>query len=366
VSEGVGLTETFLILAKRDAIKRCIERKAFEVLHMFLKEVQITRGEFEQSRQNPPLRQQEPQYAGSALWAHGLAELVKNSYEKIVLLKQMLNPRDFEEGKENYTTLMAVIKDFKHARYNQWIENVNEKARDNGLQLRLEKTLLKRVESDGSVKSGAELVCNFDEDLLTLFAEVMHWEKFHGEFTIPYLAHDICNKKENLRVMRELVMLIVRAYNDIIRDINADEKRLFIDHIRRLDRKIAPGLNKLTWQSKNLIEMYVRDCCSNCSEVHNTVKDFKESKVNIHRICKQINGVILLRVDKNQVYEGGVFESRQKEHRTKMCTQYEQSYVKIMTILRGIYKNFKEGSTEVQREWKSQISQVFFCFLNSV
>lgn len=145
------------------------------------------------------------------------------------------------------------------------------KAKDNGLLLRLEKPLLERVENAAAGKGIGEIICNFDPDLLVLFAEVSHWEKFHGEYSIPYAAHDICNKRENLRVMREHVMLVVLAYNDIVRVISPDEKRLFADLLRRLDRRIAPGFTKLTWQSKNTLEMYVRDCCSTCHEVPHSI-----------------------------------------------------------------------------------------------
>jgi dynein heavy chain len=79
VAEGVLLTETFQGLAKRDAIKRCVERKATETNNMFLKQSASIRGEFEMNRLNPPLRLHEPQYAGSALWAHSLGVLVNNS-----------------------------------------------------------------------------------------------------------------------------------------------------------------------------------------------------------------------------------------------------------------------------------------------
>ena len=39
VGEGVVLTETFFHLAKRETIFRCVERKAAETNHMFLKQV---------------------------------------------------------------------------------------------------------------------------------------------------------------------------------------------------------------------------------------------------------------------------------------------------------------------------------------
>jgi hypothetical protein len=39
------------------------------------------------------------------------------------------------------------------------------------------------VDGDGFAKGGSgEIVCNFDEDLLSILAEVSYWEKFHGTF----------------------------------------------------------------------------------------------------------------------------------------------------------------------------------------
>jgi hypothetical protein len=115
---------------------------------------------------------------------------------------------------------------------------------------------------------------------------------------------------------------------------------------------------KLTWQSKNVIEMYVKDCCTSSADTHAVVKEFKESKLLISKISKQIGSSLLLRIDKNQIYEGGVFESRQKDHRTLIRSQFASSFQTVLTILRNMFKHFKDGSAEVQREWKSQINQV--------
>jgi len=361
VADGVLLTEIFHKLAKRETILRCVERKATEINHMFLKQVGSIRSEFELARLNPPLRLQEPQFAGSALWAHSLVVLIKDNFGALERIQTILSNREFEESKEIMLSLTQVIQDFKQTRYNLWLDDLNNKAKDNGLQIRLDKSLLRRLDnSDGAGKAGTEIVCNFDEDLISLFSEVSYWEKFQGEFAIPYVAHDLCNKKEQLRVMRENVMLVVRAYNDIIRDINAEEKRLFLDHIRKLDRRIGQGLTKLTWQNRNMIEMYVKDCCTNCHDVHNVVKEFKDCKSFINRLTKQIGLALLIRIDKNQIYEGGIFEKRQQEHRASMFNQFELAYQKIVSTLRNIYKNFKDGSPEVQREWRSQIAQVQF------
>lgn len=249
VSEGVMIAETFYHLAKREVIMRCVERKASETNSMFLKQAQIVRGEFEMSRSQPPLRIHEPQFAGSALWANSLASLVKESFHSLCRLKHILTEREFIESNEAFSSFYQIVQDFKAARYAVWLEDLNNKAKDNGLQVRLDKPLLRRNTETTSEngagasasKAGSEIICNFDEDLLCLFSEVSYWERFAGEFSIPYVAHDLCNKKEQMRIMRESVLLVVRSYNEIVRDINPEERRLFVDHIRKLDRRISQG-----------------------------------------------------------------------------------------------------------------------------
>ena len=258
VSEGVSLIETFHSLAKRDNIKRVIERKASEVCNMFIKQVTVTlRSEFETHKNDPPLRPLEPPYAGSALWANSFAIIAEKSYIALVRLNGILSDSEFENATQLHSQFQLDIKTFKKNRFDLWANDLSAKAKDNGLLLRLDRPLLDRVDIEG--KGNGEIVCNFDPELLVLFAEVSHWEKFHGDFQIPYVAHDICNKRESLRVMREHVMLVVLAHNDIVRIISAEERRLFGDLLRRLDRKISQGFTKLTWQSKNMIEMFVRD-----------------------------------------------------------------------------------------------------------
>ncbi len=46
-----------------------------------------------------------------------------------------------------------------------------------------------------------------------------------------------------------------------------DERRLFADMLRRLDRKIMPGLSKLTWASKGVVDYFVKDCRKHCAEM---------------------------------------------------------------------------------------------------
>ena len=111
--------------------------------------------------------------------------MIKNDFVALAKVNHLLGDKEVEEYKETYHSFATVMRDFKHQRYQQWIEILNEQAKDNGLQLRLDKPILRRMETEAPTKGSVDIICNFDEDLLALFSEVNYWEKFHGEFTIP-------------------------------------------------------------------------------------------------------------------------------------------------------------------------------------
>lgn len=56
---------------------------------------------------------------------------------------------------------------------------------------------------------------------------------------MPYVAHSLSDKAEPLRVLREHVMLVARDYNTILDSLSADERKLFAEHLRRVDRKVS-------------------------------------------------------------------------------------------------------------------------------
>ncbi len=102
----------------------------------------------------------------------------------------------------------------------------------------------------------SRLESNFDKDLLRLFNEVRYWDKFGGEFDIPYQALLMYREQDGLRVLRESVMLVVRDYNAIVDALpGAQERRLFQEHLARLDHIIKPGLYKISWSEKTAIRV---------------------------------------------------------------------------------------------------------------
>ena len=64
-----------------------------------------------------------------------------------------------------------------------------------------------------------------------------------------------------------------------------DERRLFADMLRRLDRKIMPGLSKLTWASKGVVDYFVKDCRKHCAEMLRVVTQVRGGPVCVGCRC---------------------------------------------------------------------------------
>ena len=59
----------------------------------------------------------------------------------------------------------------------------------------------------------------------------------------------------------------VHFYTRIIAALSQEERGLFRERIRFLDKKIHPGLTKLTWASKGISDYFITECRMHASKV---------------------------------------------------------------------------------------------------
>ena len=132
--------------------------------------------------------------------------MVQDSWFLIQDAKYLVHSREADEASHHYNALMGVLNDFKTVRYQAWVDALHALDSSN-LQGRLENPLMKRAANADDMVGGQSILskskdnlleCNFDQSLLALFTEVHYWEKFMGDFAIPYVAHDICNQREKV------------------------------------------------------------------------------------------------------------------------------------------------------------------------
>jgi dynein heavy chain len=120
--------------------------------------------------------------------------------------------------------------------------------------------------------------CNFDRKLLRLINEVSAWKVLIPfNIRIPNEADEfVMTNRENLRVLREYAMIVVREYNQIIDFMDENERNLFAEHLQATDKIIQPGISRYKWSSKTNVDSFLgRSCRGSCSELYNKLKEFK-------------------------------------------------------------------------------------------
>lgn len=174
------------------------------------------------------------------------------------------------------------------------------------------------------------LEANFSRVLLKLFGEMHYWERLR--FEVPHYATAVYQQCEDLRVLRENVLLIVRDYNRVLDSLRPNERVLFRERIRSLDQRIRPGMTKLTWASKDILG-YVSDCRSHTHRVRLLIESYKASNRAIGVSCRHITEQLLVRVSGKRVHEGGEFEAEQRQHRTAVCGRIRELYRDIVATM---------------------------------
>lgn len=189
---------------------------------------------------------------------------------------------------------------------------------------------------------------NFNKNLLRLYQELSFWERIVTENELPHFTSDVLARKPQLMVLRDNVLLVVRDYNRIISVLSPDERGLFRDRIRFLDKKIQPGLTKLTWASKGVSDYFIVECRSNASKLQQKVDEYKKANTDISRICLRIADTLLVRIDSRKVYEDAQFEEDQRAYRDATRDKIIDLHDEIVQIMRKTQEIFINDPDEVR------------------
>lgn len=345
VEQGLHMLEAFHHLAKRDAIKRAVQNKTSYVYAIFQQDFTTVSKEFQNNRKAPPIPSTFPKYAGAATWAKSLQKRLQDQMNILNSAYYLKSCREHEETQASVYAVSGSIDEYIKKNYQDWTATLDE----NNLS-KLERNLLVQV-------AGGYLEMNFDKDLLRLFQEVRYWEKLM--FPIPYGAMEMASQREKFRQIRDNVMLVVRDYNQIL-DALSDkgEKRLFQEKLSNLKRVINPGVSKLLWGSRGVVDYYCRQCRTHSEELHKLVFSFKSNHEQITHLSRVIGETLLVKIESKQVYEEGRFEHVQEVHRTEVKEKLKAAHEEIKRLMSSSYEMFSGDMEEIQREWQRYVVRI--------
>jgi dynein heavy chain len=358
---GVQLLDAFNSLAQREAIKRAVEKKSAEVFTNLTQELSLVKKGFDKQKATPPLiHRDHPRYAGAALWAKSLHTRIQRQWallEASAKTSEDLSNQTAEarQAHEQYALLDASLDEYIRKMYSEWITTIEA-----GMGRFLESYLMVRSQQPLARGTGRErytyLEQNFDRTLLQLFSEVQFWEKLR--FEIPYVAMDIATHRERYRCLRENVMLVVREYNAILDALAPAERRLFAERLHYLDRKIYPGLTKLTWASKGVTDVFIKEIRRHELDTSKLVASFHHSKALLAKMCRQVASTPLVALKKKQVYVQELFESEQRAHQEDVRGKLTKVHLSMRDLMKSTHETFRSDVEEVQREWASFVEQI--------
>ena len=339
----------------KSPVGRCADRLTSELFAAFADELAATKKHFDTHRENPPVHPSMPRRAGAASWARTQHARLKAPWDALeeaaaawMAEREHLAARRARRGEKDasaksvggdetsgaegasgglrreleslrlaYDATLPQFEKYAKDQHAAWVAHVERKVAPSVKQ-RLENRLLAIADEDDEnenetgAKSGRALLrAHFDEELLCCLAETKHFERMY--FQIPHVCAELGSSREKYRVMREDVLGLVTAYNDVmLKRLDADERRLFRDRLGALDKKIAPGLQKVNWtSSKSILEFYMTEALKQVSDVKAQVDAFKACMDTVREKCAKMSEASLVSMAKKRVYAEGEFAEAQ-------------------------------------------------------
>ena len=168
---------------------------------------------------------------------------------------------------------------------------------------------------------------------------------------IPYIAMEIQAQREKYRVLIDKVLAVVREYNNIITAVD-DDRKLFTDRLRCIDRRVSSGINKLTWNmDRTGLDFYQKEARKYCREGTQSVATFKSGLATIRALCAKVSDLSLIDMHRKKVLEYSEFAEKQRAQHATAVETLEGVSTEIMATKNSIYEVFAGDGAEVQQQW---------------
>ncbi|XP_045494772.1 dynein axonemal heavy chain 2 [Colias croceus] len=344
VFEGVNHVEEAVVAlyslhnySKRKSLRRIFKRKTAEVWAMFSDEVQEAKKDMVSARGQYP--SDLPSFSGRAvvlrMRKNRLAYLKKVMTDASVWLMACSNSEDVIM---HVNRLMGAIDVAIRELWISWTHNLDEKCGAG-----LNKTLMRK-----SAENPGLLECNIDVNILELCKEAHHWENL--KLDIPLHAYAVYNKSKTVFYVYESVLAVVKGYNKILDSLSEDERLLFKPLTTACEKKVQPGIFKLTWTS-TMSDAYIADCVTQIGELQDFLTTYKNCNLNLVKIMEQICDTPLIEFDIYNVFEIQVLRETIRKMETEAATKILDMYKEIIIYIIIVYEGFEAYIGQMAEHW---------------
>ncbi|XP_043512192.1 dynein axonemal heavy chain 2 [Frieseomelitta varia] len=343
VQDAVGDLQGFYPYMNREKLKALFDAKTLEIWKLFGEDIQRTKQEVLNEMEEYP--SMTPYYAGRALNLRLKGAHVQSTREVLEEAVWMPYCNLSKDIYYQHDLLKKSIEDLIVDLYAKWVHEAGDNPR-----VKLDRFLMRRTD-----ESPGLLRCNINPDILNLCREAAYWIAL--KFTIPVQVQIVYDKWETLHFVYESVLAVTIGYNKMIEALSRTECELFRELIRQVDRKINPGLNRLTWNTE-YVDAYIEDCFNQTANLQEFIDVYKESNHHITKICENICNTPLIKIRPNYTY--ALEELQQELLKTrdvtfKILLGYHKTIFQYVLI---IFDGFKDVLEDCLQEWKMYLTRM--------
>lgn len=342
VEEGLEALWALYYFSKRTNLRPAYLRKTADVWLMFAAEMDTTNMQL--LEQVSMRRVWQPALAGRA-------SSLRLNLERLRRFRDMFVRAEWLPDSGRAAPTLAAFDDMersltKNGRelYEQWLDAVETDCTG-----RLNQTLMKR-----SVRKPGQLECNIDFTVLDLCEEARYFEMMG--FGIPGHIRAIYGKYETLKLVFDSVVSVVQDYNRILDALSPDERKLFAALITMSERRVKPGLYKLTWASEN-IDAYVADCVKQSRKLQAFVDEYKTANKAMMRACERICDTTLIRLGgtapggrRDVAVQLEQLRAEVEDGRQQATVELVQLYGDVVDMVMVVYQGFESQMENVSTD----------------
>lgn len=166
------------------------------------------------------------------------------------------------------------------------------------------------------------------------------------KFEIPQHIAALYKRQESLRFIYENVLQVVMDYNKILSSLSDEERLLFKQRLYVVEKKIAPGLSKLTWAA-DIGDEYIAECSACTAELQDFLDDYKTCNYQIVAICEKICDTPLINLQINQAYDLRDLILDMYTYRNKIISQLVGFYQDTVRYIIVVYEGFESQMASV-------------------
>ncbi|XP_057654894.1 dynein axonemal heavy chain 2 isoform X2 [Diorhabda carinulata] len=341
IEDGIESLWALHNYTKRKTLTSLFEGKTLLIYSMFKEEILDVKQDAQAELEMRPVLM--PYFAGRA-------HMIKMKKHRLQMLKSLFDDAGWmlpcslaRDVFAQYEKLINSIEDTVLNLYRKWVDSLGE-----DINSRVNRSLMIK-----SATKPGHLECNIDRSILDIFHEANYWDAL--QYEIPPYVKSVYQKKETIKFMYECVLNVVLDYNKIISSLSEDERLLFKPLISAVEKKISPGLSKLTWGT-DVGDEYIADCSNNTAELQSFVDDYKSCNIKIVAICEKICDSPLISLRPNYAYDINELIEELTNSIENVLTKLIDYFQEIIQFLIFVFEGFEHHMGTMANQWIKYIN----------